>query len=395
MGSPRRSKQRLVLNRFVLRASRRLSAEAKAAILLATGIVTGLGIAFGYGLLRGAPVCATPTASRSSAASIVAGDKCADKEASCYVFAFATGRSGTQHLSRVLLSRPRPSEQTYITHEEEHLSTRTKFIVEHDYRQMATAPNEDEFNRMAKEYVIRSKIPFYDALKLQHGAKRLLYTGHVPMVFGLGPALIDSLPARSVRILRMRRDRIATALSLMALGPEAEDPWGSTEERDVRGRLLKAPSVNRRWFPRPTNAMVRLQVSSSAWTNFNRFQRWLWYVDDVECRWQALRHEFEGKFSWLEVDLESLNVLDGGAGWERVADFVGVGVNWEKVGKRDNSIQHKMRTKSNASEATLREWDTQYQHQVGACRINDKVRFRWGEHAVYDSRHDDFVRTLE
>lgn len=369
---------RSVYRRALLREARKLRPTTQAAILFSLGVVTGGLLVFALASVWNRPNCASlPT---RSSVSVPPGDNCEDLRKRCYVFTFATGRSGTQHLSRVLMSNPKPAPQAYITHEEEHLSARTKFIVEREYRRMAWATSESQFDTLSREYVARTKVRFYNDLLKRSGASRLVYTGHLPLAYGLGPALIEELPALSIRVLRMRRDRIATAVSLMALGPEREDPWGSTEERDARGRFTKAPSENRRWFPKPTDAMVRLQVSTQVWSKLNRFQRWLWYVDDIECRWQALRREYEGKFSWLEVELESLGVLDGGAGWERVADFVGVAVNWSQIGQRDNSIEHKMRTKLNASEAILRTWDVEYRREIGSCRISDKVQYKWRQH---------------
>lgn len=293
------------------------------------------------------------------------------------MFVFGTGRSGTQHLSRVLKPKASPAAPAYITHEEEHLSIRTKLIVQRDYRRLASSVDEAHFNLSSKEYVSRVKIPFYTALLRRHGAKRLVYTGHLPMVFGLGPALVEKLPKGTVRVLRMRRGRIATAVSLMALGPETQDPWGATTERGEDSNLGLADPVNRRWFPKPTDAMVRLRVDETTWARLNRFQRWLWYVDDVECRWQALRRGLGAEFSWMEESLENLNVLDGGIGWERVAEFIGAKVNWSQTGERDNSIEHKMRSKINVSETSLRKWDSEYRQAVGRCHISSKHSYGW------------------
>lgn len=292
-----------------------------------------------------------------------------------YAFIFGTGRSGTQHLSRVLRSKPSPV--SYITHEEEHLRSRSKMVVEHDYRPMAALLDSKSFNTSAHAYVLNNKIPFYNNLLRRHNATRLIYTGHIPMVFGLGPSLIAHLPKGSLRIVRLRRDRLATALSLMALGPEEQDPWGATTSRDAAGNLLQSLSINRRWFPKPSDAMVRLRVSTNVWNRLNRFQRWLWYVDDVECRWQSLRYQYGSRFSWMEESLENINVMDAGMGYERIASFIGVDVNWHKVAIRDNSIQSKGRTKLNASEHMLRQWDDAYRRVIGPCQLADTVSVHW------------------
>lgn len=256
---------------------------------------------------------------------------------------------------------------------------RTKFIVDRDYRRIAAAVDELHFNISARHYLQKVKLPFYNALLMRAGATRLVYTGHLPLAFGMGPALIDALPPKSVRIVRFRRDRITTAVSLMALGPEGEDPWVEPLDNAHEHAIHRPPTVvmNKRWFPKPTDAMVRLRVDHANWAIFNRFQKWLWYVDDMECRWQALRQGYQGRFSYMEEALESVNVMDGGAGWQRVADFMGVTINWSQVGQRDNSIEYKMRTKINVSETILRKWDIEYRRNVGPCLIHNKYSYGW------------------
>lgn len=295
-----------------------------------------------------------------------------------YAFTFATGRSGTQHLSRVLRSSLSP--QAYITHEQEHLNMRTKLIVHRHYRPLASLPDEAHFNVSADYYIRHTKIPFYESLLRQQNATRLVYTGHVPTAFGLAPSLIRNLPKGCVRFLRIRRDRIATAVSLMALGPEQQDPWGSTSnDTNSLTKADQVASVDTRWFPRPSDALVRLQVPVRTWASLNRFQRWLWYVDDVECRWQALRDDMSHDFSWMEEALENLSAMDGGRAWRRMAEFIGVDVNWRQVAMRDNSIQYKNRLKTDASEAQLREWDAEYRKMVGACVISNSKSYSWKE----------------
>jgi hypothetical protein len=282
---------------------------------------------------------------------------------------FSTGRAGTQHMSRLFLSLRPPLPTAYVTHQEEGLGYSTRDYVARYYRSaLGDLPSEAKFNESAREFVTATKLPFFDHLLDVHGATRLVYTGHLPLVFGLGSALLDALPRGTVRILRLRRDRIASALSLMALGPENEEPW-STSEPGVR---------NRRWFPGPSSAMVRLRVDKHVFDHgMNRFQRWLWYVDDVECRWQALVSARGRDFEWVEESLEALEAMDGGRGWARVAHFLGVRVRPASVGERDNSIQRKHRVKLDVSEATLRQWDVEYRTMVGACDLGGGAAYSW------------------
>lgn len=375
----RRSSSKAIIRRRLLKAVRNLSLEVQAGILIGVGVVVGflLGFTASWGR-KATRNCPDSPIAQNLRISISSTDRCGDLKSPCYVFVFGTGRSGTQHLSRVLKPKPSPAVPVYVTHEEEHLRARTKLVVHRDYRRLAASADKAQFRVQAEQYVTRVKLPFYTKLLKRHSAKRLVYTGHLPMAFGLGPALVRTLPPGTVRVLRLRRERIATAVSLMALGPEKEDPWGATTERDSDGQLTYADAVNRRWFPKPSDAMVRLHVEAHIWAKLNRFQRWLWYVDDVECRWQAFRHSLGSRFSLMEESLENLNMLDGGQSLVHVAEFMGVAVDWSKAGARDNSIEHKMRVKVNASESSLRQWDEAYRQAVGSCRISSKYSYGWG-----------------
>lgn len=286
-----------------------------------------------------------------------------------FAFVFTTGRSGTQHLARVLRSSSSP--KAYITHEEEDENERTRDVVEYEYRRIADMKSEQSFNSSMRRYIKHKKLVFYENLLKKHNARHLVYTGHVPCAFGVLPALIQLFPLGSVRVLRLRRERVSTALSLMALGPEEEDPWGATN-----GGKHNAPRLQRRWFPTPLNVHTRLQITPEVWERLNRFQRWLWYVDDIECRWQSLRFGARGQFSFAEESLETLHAFDNGTAWERLAQFMGTNVDRASMFTRHNSIQRKNRTKEAASEGELRQWDEDYRDAVGPCRLADGIYFQ-------------------
>jgi hypothetical protein len=287
-----------------------------------------------------------------------------------YALVFSTGRAGTQHLSRLFAAGDAPGlPRAYVTHQEEDGSMGTRDFVRVHYRALASSADEAAFNASARAFLAEQKLPFIQRVLRESGASRFVYTGHLPLAFGLGPSLVAALPRGTLRILRLRRDRIASALSLMALGPEDEDPWGTA--------FCAADNVDRRrWFPAPTSAMVRVRVGADALARFNRFQKWLWYVDDVECRWQALLAAHGGDFEWMEESLEGLEVMDGGRGWQRVANFLGVALNSSALAVRDNSMQAKHREKGSISEAVLRQWDEEYRRLVGRCDLSGDGR-RW------------------
>jgi hypothetical protein len=266
-------------------------------------------------------------------------------------------------MSRLFVSYERPLPVAYITQQEEDFNMPTREYVHRFYRVLAAKQGEEEFMQAARAFLRRRKIPFYRRMLARHSATRFVYTGHLPLVFGLGSALVDELAPAPVRILRLRRDRIASALSLLALGPEMEDPWSPLDIEDG------PPSTNRRWFPWPSSVVTRLRVTPANFRAMNRFQRWLWYVDDVECRWQAMKLTLGQRFEWMEESLEGLSVMDGGQGWHRVATFLGVDVDESKLRIRHNTIQDKGREKWNVSESALRDWDASYRDLVGPCDV--------------------------
>lgn len=287
-----------------------------------------------------------------------------------YVFIYSTGRCGTQHFSRALKSLDTPA--SIITHEREHATLRARHIVHTDYVRIANERTEAGFNTSMSEYVRNIKVPFYNAQLKKNNASVYVHTGHVPGMFGLIPALIELIHRRNsgrVKVLRLRRDRIQTALSLMALGPPEEDPWSSS-----------SAAGNKRWFSAPSHAHVRLRVSGDMWGSMNRLQRYLWVVDDLECRWQCLirSSRLSERFQWAETSVERLGVMDGGEEWSRVARFMGVAVEWETVKERHNSIQFKNRSKLDVDEGAVRKWDEEYRAMVGKCRVSDDFQIGWG-----------------
>lgn len=299
-----------------------------------------------------------------------------------YALIFSTGRSSTRHIASLLCPSPsRP--HAVITHQDAGEGVPARVAVQTLYRPLLAEPsqvgsnNEASFNESADSFVRDKLLPGFHSLmagatdRNHNPATRIVYTGHLPLAFGLGPSLVRAIPPGALRVLRLRRDRLSAAASLMALGPETEDPWAPPPPPPPTppspGQSL---SDRRRWFPAPHAPFVRLRVSPHSWQAMNRFQRWLWFVDDVECRWQALKADLGNRFTWQEESLESLTVLDGGQRWRRVAHFLGVAVRDELVGLRENTIQQKGRAKLPVGEAQLRAWDEQYRTLVGVCDLS-------------------------
>ncbi|GAB0492745.1 hypothetical protein MMPV_004014 [Pyropia vietnamensis] len=295
-----------------------------------------------------------------------------------FAFVFSTGRCGTQHLARVLGSAP----EAVVTHESESLTLRPRDVVTRTYRRLAGLPTVAAHDAAAARHVRRQLLPVLAARLTAAGdaAHTAVYTGHVPLAYGLGPALADALGTR-LRVVRLRRERLATAVSLMALGPPEEDAWTAdvavpAVAVGVAGGAAGASSRGLRWFPVPSAPFVALRVEAPVWSRLNRFQRYLWYVDDIECRWQRLRSRL-AESQVLELQLEALDLLDGGREYGRLARFLGVRINGTEAGVRHNSMQDKGRDKSAEGEATLRQWDREYRALVDGCDLGGGRVLSW------------------
>lgn len=295
-----------------------------------------------------------------------------------FAFVFSTGRCGTQHLARVLGSAP----EAVVTHESESPALRPRDVVTRTYRRLAALPTAAAHDAAAARHVRRQLLPALAARLAAAGdaAHTAIYTGHVPLAYGLGPALADALGTR-LRVVRLRRERLATVVSLMALGPPEEDAWTAdvavpAVAAGVAGGGAGASSRGLRWFPVPSAPFVALRVEAPVWSRLNRFQRYLWYVDDIECRWQRLRSRLADDQT-LELQLEALDHLDGGREYGRLARFLGVRVNGTEAGLRHNSIQDKGRDKLTVEEATLRQWDREYRALVDGCDLGGRRMLSW------------------
>mmetsp|Transcript_4327 Transcript_4327/g.7589 ORF Transcript_4327/g.7589 Transcript_4327/m.7589 type:complete len:368 (+) Transcript_4327:85-1188(+) len=299
-----------------------------------------------------------------------------------YGFVFSTGRCGTQHLARVLVAKE--NESAVIVHQEEDENIPTRDLVRTIYRKLSSLDTIKEFREKSRLYVKLNRVEYLNKImKRNDNAKRFVFTGHVPLAFGLANALIDELPG-FIRILRMRRDRIALALSLMALGVEQEDSWNHVE----------SSLENVRWFPTPFQIHVLLKSEKAlneTWSSMHRFQKYLWYVDDVECRWQALKYRVENeknfreKVELLESSVEDIAQFSYAKATKRIADFFQVAFDETNAGTRHNSIESKHRVKAtniNAvdeylDESTLRKLDEQYKVMFPSCEYAPGLFMKW------------------
>jgi hypothetical protein len=233
-----------------------------------------------------------------------------------FIFVHSTGRCGTKHLSIVY-----SGENAYTTHEEEHISTHE--AMERYLRRIADTADTS----LTEEYVRNFKIPhMLKVLRLK--SKKIYFDSGHQVIFGILPSLITRLRGH-IKLIRLRRDRLQTALSFVT-APEYQDPW-----KDRWKTKETIDGKHPRWALRPTDDIAVLNPSPRQWKSLNRFQRYLWYVDEVERQWKKLKDEHT--FPSIEVNLEGLSE----GGYDRVSDFTGLVPSRGEIDKRHNSTEKK------------------------------------------------------
>jgi FkbM family methyltransferase len=269
-----------------------------------------------------------------------------------FAFVYSTGRCGTLHLAKVF-----GDDQSYVCHEEEYKSTH--LVMEEFLRPIAWSNDKE----IAIKYVREKKIPYMLRKLRSVGAVNYLDTGH-QIIFGLVPALLEQLEGR-IKFIRLRRDRLQTALSFIT-APEYNDPWmPHWEGRETIGK------EHPRWALRPTDKVVHLRPTDKVWKRLNRFQRYLWYVDEVERQWQVFLADFS--FPYVEVRLDELNDKE----YEKLSEFLGIGYNKDLISIRHHSTEEQPnRHKPSYTEEELEKFSKEYEQLT---QESHKTSKRWAE----------------
>ncbi len=211
-------------------------------------------------------------------------------------FVFSTGRIGTLFLATILYGDARNGG--LVKHEDEGAHRRD--VLAHILR---PAMHHD-WKDVVRDYVKNVKLSRIAREMRQKKRLHYLDTGH-QVVLGEMSTLIKEVGSQ-IRVVRLRRERLATAASfagdptkkaLCSYGYEDDAihycPWH-------QGAILKPRSI-------------------VLWKQLNLFQQYLYWVDEVEASWQQLLANTGGNFPYLEINYSGHM---GEAIVKRISEFV-------------------------------------------------------------------------
>jgi hypothetical protein len=133
----------------------------------------------------------------------------------------------------------------------------------------------------------------------ENGKTRVVSLGHDSLFYY--QALLDSIEEESVLFVRTRRPREETARSMVYMEENGHKLNMAASDPIQRARAVAinlTPNItnltrwNEHWWfysPLVDSKDVVLHIEESVWRQFTEFQMGLWFVDEVEARWQLLR----------------------------------------------------------------------------------------------------------
>ncbi len=201
-----------------------------------------------------------------------------DIEDKHFVFFMSTGRCGTKFLYKVL--QHGRNNDAVIRFEHEH--RRMKYVQSRILHPSLTTNSTSTI----RDYVRDEKIPAMLREMKKNNKHMYIDTGH-QVALGMLEHLIDFLGPRII-VIRVRRDRMRTAASF-AGARHKKGPCQYSEEE---------PHLH--YCPFQTASFVKIR-SKNLWNSFNLFQKYLWWVEEVEARWKWILATRQ-PFNHIEMD---------------------------------------------------------------------------------------------
>lgn len=213
-------------------------------------------------------------------------------------FVMSTGRCGTTYLATTL--RCPENQRCSIVHEADRGITAKRILK--------VAQLYDD-KAMITDWVYGTKVPQLASLVERSNLTRYIDTGH-QVVFGdMLANLAEILGPDHMRVVRLRRNRLETAASF-AGEPAKRDPCS-----------YKMEDINLHYCPFHAGALLRPIGGQAAWRQLNKYQMYLWWVDEVEAVWQKLLRTHGSSFQHIEINYSGRMTEDA---VQTISDFLGV-----------------------------------------------------------------------
>lgn len=140
-----------------------------------------------------------------------------------------------------------------------------------------------DFCDASDKYVQTKKIPSIESALDSTGTRTWFGAGH-QIITGMVPALVKALGDNG-RFIRLRRNKKDVAFSYS----------------QKRGGPCTAQCI---YCICPLDASARIPVRGEVWEKMSKYQRYLWFVDELEAQWQATVKTFPG-IKYIEVDWDT------------------------------------------------------------------------------------------
>lgn len=202
-------------------------------------------------------------------------------------FVVSPGRCGTTFFSTVLNETPEDEKkiQTDI-----YGFPKKCLVVHEDFTKEINLLIKPALYKNDTDYVMEKIktiiIPNILIKMLTHKTLCYVDTGHQVVLGNYLQLLIKALGVHRTRVLHFSRDRIKNAASFSG-DPMKKDPCSYTPA-----------SPNSLHYCPVTFPDTLIKVLPGLWHTFNNFQRFLWWVDEVEMRWKSFDR-------WLLTHIES------------------------------------------------------------------------------------------
>ena len=254
-----------------------------------------------------------------------------------FVFVVSNGHTGTTFLGQMGVWRTYLGKGRFLP---------PGFSVAHesevDKEALVKIPFRGDFCERAARYVAERKVPRIASLLQNRKQHTYVASGH-QIVLGIIPALADVL-GKQARFVRMRRNRLDVAYSY--------------------AQKLDGPcAIGCKYCICPMDPLARCPVSAAIWERLSVYQQFLWFVDELECQWQAVRRERPG----LIVDELNWDRKIGPDHLLQVASFAGMDTQLkpglESAKKANQHLSNKTRSAKNYT--WMGEQSHEYQQLLG------------------------------